>query len=106
MTERFNSVWDALTDDSGERAILEIKSRLMDEISGYLKRERMTQEEAAELFGVSQPRISDIARGKISRFTIDALVRIAVKAGLTVDLRPARTKCPAVAGKEHGLGIR
>jgi predicted XRE-type DNA-binding protein len=79
----------------------------MDEISGYLKRERMTQEEAAELFGVSQPRISDIARGKISRFTIDALVRIAVKAGLTVDLRrPARTKSPAVAGKEHGLGIR
>lgn len=60
-------------DDPGEKAVLEIKSRLMDEIRHYLKHERLTQEKAAEMLGISQPRISDISTGKISKFTIEEL---------------------------------
>ena len=88
MSEKFNSVWDALFDDPGEKAVLEIKSRLMDEIRHYLKHERLTQEKAAEMLGISQPRISDISTGKISKFTIDALVGILAKAGIALEMRP------------------
>lgn len=73
---QFSNVWDALFDDPGEKAVLEIKSGLMDEIRQYLKRENLTQEKAAEVLGVSQPRISDIATGKISKFTVEELQRI------------------------------
>lgn len=76
MAEKFSNVWDALFDDPGEKAVLEIKSGLMDEIRHYLRRENLTQEKAAEVLGVSQPRISDIATGKISKFTIEELQRI------------------------------
>lgn len=88
MSEKFSSVWDALFDDPGEKAVLEIKSRLMDEIRHYLKHERLTQEKAAEMLGISQPRISDISTGKISKFTIDALVGILAKAGIALEMRP------------------
>ncbi|MCI5218902.1 MAG: helix-turn-helix domain-containing protein [Candidatus Electrothrix sp. LOE2] len=88
MSEKFSSVWDALFDDPGEKAVLEIKSGLMDEIRQYLKHERLTQEKAAEILGISQPRISDISTGKISRFTIDALVGILAKAGIDIEIRP------------------
>lgn len=92
MNEIFSNVWDALFDDPREKAVLEIKSGLMDEIRHYLKRENLTQEKAAEVLGVSQPRISDIATGKISKFTIDALVSILAKAGIVVEVRPKENK--------------
>lgn len=92
MGEKFSNVWDALFDDPGEKAVLEIKSGLMDEIRHYLKRENLTQEKAAEVLEVSQPRISDIATGKISKFTIDALVSILAKAGIDVEVRPKKNK--------------
>lgn len=88
MSEKFNSVWDALFDDPGEKAVLEIKSRLMDEIRHYLKNERLTQKKAAEILGISQPRISDISTGKISKFTIDALVGILAKADIDIEMIP------------------
>lgn len=47
----------------------------------------MTQSEAAQQFGVTQPRISDLMRGKIDVFSIDALVNMLTSAGLHVDLR-------------------
>ena len=86
--KKFNTVWDALFDDPGEKKVLEIKSNLMDEISNYLKRESLTQEQAAKKFGVSQPRISDISTGKISKFTIDALVSILTNAGIDIEVFP------------------
>jgi predicted XRE-type DNA-binding protein len=92
MNEIFSNVWDALFDDPGEKAVLEIKSGLMDEIRHYLKRENLTQEKAAEILGVNQPRISDISTGKISKFTVDALVSILAKAGIVVEVRPKKNK--------------
>jgi predicted XRE-type DNA-binding protein len=47
----------------------------------------LTQARAAKLFGVSQPRISDLMRGKINLFSIDNLVRLLAAAGLRVDLK-------------------
>ena len=63
---------------------LMIKSRLMMEIESFIKSKGMTQTHAAELMGVTRPRISDVMRGKIDKFTIDALVDMLSKAGLQV----------------------
>lgn len=53
---------------------------------------KLKQKDAAELFGVSQPRISDLARGKMEEFTIDALVNMLAHAGFHVEVSvPALT---------------
>ena len=48
---------------------------------------RVSQTQAAKLFGVTQPRISDLMRGKINLFGLDALVNMATAAGLHVEMR-------------------
>jgi len=47
----------------------------------------MTQSEAAKRFGVTQPRVNDLLRGKIDKFSLDALVNMLAKAGMRVELR-------------------
>ena len=47
----------------------------------------LTQREAAVLFGVSQPRLNDVLRGKIDKFSLDALVNMLGRAGMRVELR-------------------
>jgi predicted XRE-type DNA-binding protein len=47
----------------------------------------MTQSEAAKQFGVPQPRVNDVLRGKIDKFSLDALVNMLAKAGMRVELR-------------------
>jgi len=48
----------------------------------WLDKSRMTQGEAAKVMGVTQARVSDLKRGKINRFSMDLLVRLAARAGL------------------------
>ncbi len=86
MGDTFNNVWDALFDDPAERATARIKGELMDEIRNYIKNNNLNQGKAAELFGVSQPRVSDIITGKISKFTIDALVGMLSKVDIQIDI--------------------
>ena len=75
--------------DSDRAAELEIRSTLMIGLSQWLIRANLTQAVAAEMLGVTQARISDIARGKISRFSLDLLVRLAARAGLNPKLQLA-----------------
>ncbi len=63
---------------------LVIKSYLMMQVEVFIKNQGMTQEQASKLMGVSRPRISDVMRGKIDKFTIDALVDMLTKAGLHI----------------------
>ena len=86
MGDTFNNVWDALFDDPAEKATARIKGELMDEIRNYIKSNNLKQGKAAELFGVSQPRVSDIFTGKISKFTIDSLVGILSKVDIQIDI--------------------
>ncbi len=72
---------------TGEEAEnLKIRSTLMIQIRKIIERDQMRQVEAAELFGVSQPRISDLVRGKIDEFTIDSLVNMLAHAGHQVEV--------------------
>ena len=69
-----------------EAANLQLRSRLAIELDRYIEAEGITQTEAAERFGVSQPRVSDLVRGKLDRFTIDALVTMLARVGRQVEV--------------------
>lgn len=56
-------------------------------LKDHLTRVGMSQTQAAKLFGVTQPRVSDLIRGKINLFGLDALVNMAAAAGLHVELK-------------------
>ena len=83
-TERYASVWDAIADTSDEAANLRVRSELMDKIAELVEKNGWTQLEAAQRCGVTQPRISDFLRGRISRFSLDALVNITTALGCRV----------------------
>jgi predicted XRE-type DNA-binding protein len=84
QVEKFDSVWDTIADTPEEAANLRLRSELMDQIEKLIERKGWTQSEAAARCGVTQPRINDLLRGRISRFSLDALVNIASALGQKV----------------------
>jgi predicted XRE-type DNA-binding protein len=83
-SQKFASVWDAIADTPEEAANLRVRSDLIREISSIIDESGWTQVEAASQCGVTQPRINDLLRGRISRFSLDALVNIATALGRRV----------------------
>lgn len=90
-TERFASVWDALADTAEEAANLKVRAELMRKIAALIQESGWTQAAAAERCGITQPRMNDLIRGRISRFSLDALVNVASALGqqVLVDLKAA-----------------
>ena len=84
---RYASVWDALEDTPAEVESMKLRSELMMALKKHITRTGMSQVQAAKLFGVTQPRVSDLVRGKINLFGLDALVNMAAAAGLHVEMR-------------------
>jgi predicted XRE-type DNA-binding protein len=78
---------------------LRIRSMLMAVLTRQIEARDVTQAEAAKLFGVSQPRVSDLVRGKIDLFSIDMLVDMLARAGMKVEFtaKPASRRRPRVA---------
>ena len=89
--KRFESVWDAIEDTTKETENMKLRSVLMSALKDYIVSTGLNQSQAAKLFGVTQPRISDLLRGKISVFGIEALVNMASAAGLRVEMRVLET---------------
>ncbi len=87
MGERFDSIWDALEDTPEQAENMKLRAVLLTAIKDQISKHELTQAEAAKLFGVTQPRISDLLRGKINLFALDTLVNMTVAAGLHVELR-------------------
>lgn len=85
--ERFSSVWDAIESDPAEAATLKVRAELMRAIEAHIRRKRWTQAEAAKRLGVTQPRVSDLMRGKIDLFSLDKLYTMANVIGLRTELR-------------------
>jgi predicted XRE-type DNA-binding protein len=69
---------------------LRVRCELMDKISDLIEDRALTQTDAARMFGVTQPRVSDLVRGKIHLFTIDALIDMLARAGCRVNIRVTR----------------
>jgi predicted XRE-type DNA-binding protein len=82
--QEFANVWDAIADTPEEAANLTLRSELMDEIEQIIKKNGWTQKEVAKRCGVTQPRLNNLLRGRISRFSLDALVNIASALGRRV----------------------
>jgi len=82
----YASVWDALADTPEQAANLQARADLMRQIAELIQAEGWKQVEAAERCGVTQPRINDLLRGRVSRFSIDALVNIATALGRRVSV--------------------
>ncbi|MDR2011479.1 MAG: XRE family transcriptional regulator [Rhodanobacter sp.] len=89
--QRFASVWDAIEDTPEEAENMKLRSALMMALKHHFIRTGMSQTQAAKLLGVTQPRISDLMRGRIDLFGLDALVNMATAAGLRIDMRILET---------------
>lgn len=85
IKERFDSVWDALENSPAEAANMKARSGLMIAIQEAVAGWKLTQADAAKRLGVTQPRMNDLLRGRINKFSLDALMVLATGAGLIVE---------------------
>lgn len=80
----FASVWDALEDSPAEAANMRLRSELIIAVQETVTGWGLTQAEAARRLEVTQPRLNDLLRGRIGKFSLDALILLAERAGLSV----------------------
>ena len=86
----FGDVWDALEDTPQAAANMRLRSEVLIAVEQEVRSWGVTQSKAADRLGVTQPRLNDLLRGKIDKFSLDALVELSVKAGLAVHLDVAK----------------
>jgi predicted XRE-type DNA-binding protein len=97
-TPVFESVWDALEDTPTEAENMKLRSSLMIAISEAVSGWGVTQLDAARRLGVTQPRLNDLLRGRVGKFSLDALVALAARAGLSVHLKITLAHSPIAPG--------
>jgi predicted XRE-type DNA-binding protein len=85
--QRFASVWDAIEDTPEAAGNMKLRSMLMMALKQHINHTEMSQAQAAQRLGVTQPCVSDLMRGKIDLFGLDALVNMASAVGLYVEMR-------------------
>jgi predicted XRE-type DNA-binding protein len=93
MTTRTSqNVFRDLGFDTEEAENLRIRAALMVELTEQIRREGLTQKEAAATLGVTQPRISDLMRGRINVFSIDTLIAMLARVGVKTTIRVGKKK--------------
>jgi predicted XRE-type DNA-binding protein len=90
--QRFASVWDAIEDTPQQATSMRARSELMMKLAEVIRERGMTQSDAAALFGVTQPRVSDLMRGKINLFSLDTLIDMAATAGMSPSVKVSKPK--------------
>ena len=98
--QRFASVWDAIEDTPQQAASMRVRSELMMALQKWLKNKGLTQATAAGLFGVTQPRVSDLVRGRINLFSLDTLIHMAATAGLAPSVTIKKPKVKKIVPEE------
>ncbi|MFZ1102959.1 MAG: XRE family transcriptional regulator [Hyphomicrobiaceae bacterium] len=90
-SKTFANVWDAIEDSPEEAATMTMRSNVMIAIKDEVRRWNTTQANAARRLAITQPRLNDLLNGKINKFSLDALLTLATRAGLKVkiDIRSA-----------------
>ena len=86
----FESVWDALEDSPAEAAHMRLRSDLMIAVQEAVTGSGVTQAGAAKRLSVTQPRLNDLVRGRVDKFSLDALVELAARAGLALRMEITR----------------
>ena len=91
--KRFASVWDAIEDSARDSASMRARAGLMITLQEHLRKRGVSQAQAAKLLQVTQPRVSDLMRGKIELFSSDTLIemlgRLGARVKVSVDFRRA-----------------
>ncbi len=87
---RFASVWDAIEHKPSEAASMKARAEMMIAIREIVAAWGMTQTAAAKKLGLTQPRMNDLLRGRINKFSLDTLMDIATRAGLAVRVEVVR----------------
>ncbi|HZZ31279.1 MAG TPA: XRE family transcriptional regulator [Phenylobacterium sp.] len=82
--QSFDNVWDALENTPAEAASMTMRSNLLIAVDQRVRSWNITQAEAARRLGITQPRLNDLLRGKIDKFSLDTLINLATQAGLSV----------------------
>ncbi len=82
----FANVWDALEETPAEAMNMTMRSNLLIAIEQRVRGWKVTQAEAARRLGITQPRLNELLRGRVSNFSLDALIVLAGKTGLMVRL--------------------
>lgn len=84
--ERVTSVWDVLVDSPEEAENLRVRSQLMRAIKQVVNDWDISQKEAAQRLHITQPRLNDLLKGKIDKFSLDALVNMLASADLKIEI--------------------
>lgn len=82
----FADVWDAIEDDTAERARLKMRSDLLRALERCVIGWNVTQSEATKRLGITQPRLNDLLRGRFNKFSLGALLDLATCAGIAIRL--------------------
>lgn len=89
QVEIFDNVFDAIARNPAEAANMKARAELMAAIRQRVVAWNVSQQAAATRLGITRPRLNDLLRGKLGKFSLDALVNLAVEAGLTFEVRIA-----------------
>lgn len=79
-----DNVFEDLGFNTEEAANLKVRADLMLDLRQYIQQRSWTQEQAAAFFGETQPRISNLMNGEISRFSVDKLLDMIDRTGMQV----------------------
>ena len=88
-SQTFDDVFDALANTPAEAANMKARADLLSMIAAQVNGWGLPQEAAAARLGITRPRLNDLLRGKLSKFSLDALVNIATAAGLVLEIHTA-----------------
>lgn len=88
--QRFASVWDAIEPSRAAATSMKARAETMIAIREAVAAWGVTQAAAAKRLGLTQPRLNDLLRGRINKFSLDALIDLATRAGLSVRVAIAR----------------
>jgi predicted XRE-type DNA-binding protein len=99
----YASVWDAIEDTPAQAENMKLRSSLMMAISERVKASGLNQTQAAHLFAVTQPRMSDLMRGKINLFSLDMLVGMLSAAGIRIEIKVQPPNAKKVQAKTLNL---
>jgi len=86
VSKPYENVFDALEDDPAIATNLRVRAHLMHALRDYIDQQAITQTEAALRLGVTQPRVSDLVRGRMERFTVDALLNMLGRVGMHAEI--------------------
>ena len=88
-SQTFENVFDALADTPAQAVNMKVRAELLSALRARVASWELSQEAAALRLGVTRPRLNDLMRGKLGKFSLDALVNLTTAAGLSLQIRIA-----------------